>query len=114
MAEGAGVTLAWVGPDGQGTVLELLLAAIPTTVGALLADPAVRARLPVDPAGCGLAIFGRRVSVDAAVGPGDRLEILPPLAVDPKLARQRRVEVARARAADARAAGRQRARSGSA
>jgi uncharacterized protein len=44
---------------------------------------------------CGLAadavgIFGRRVTIDAPLSDGDRVEIYRPLEIDPKEARRRR------------------------
>ncbi len=51
---------------------------------------------------CGLpadvmtAVFGRRVAADARVRDGDRIELLGPLRVDPKVARMRRVAHKRA------------------
>ena len=39
----------------------------------------------------GFAVFGRRVEPTDPVGPGDRIEVLRPLRVDPKEARRRRV-----------------------
>lgn len=38
----------------------------------------------------GFAVFGRRVEPTDPVGPGDRIEVLRPLRVDPKEARRRR------------------------
>lgn len=40
----------------------------------------------------GVAVWGHPVAPDAPLREGDRVELLRPLAVDPKLARQRRVE----------------------
>jgi uncharacterized protein len=48
------------------------------------------------------AIFSRVVALDEVLSPGDRVEILRPLLVDPK--QQRREEAARARAAAGRSA----------
>jgi len=44
----------------------------------------------------GMAIFGRRVSADAVLHDGDRLELLRVLTIDPKEARRRRAETAQA------------------
>jgi putative ubiquitin-RnfH superfamily antitoxin RatB of RatAB toxin-antitoxin module len=41
------------------------------------------------------AIFGVRVAADAALRPGDRVEVLRPLLVDPKEARKRRAAIRR-------------------
>lgn len=40
-------------------------------------------------------IFGKLAALDAAVADGDRVEIYRPLIVDPKVARQRRVDKTR-------------------
>lgn len=50
----------------------------------------------------GMAIFGRRVGEDAVLRDGDRLELLRALVIDPKEARRRRAETARAIKAKAR------------
>ena len=48
------------------------------------------------PADVTAAVFGRRVAADARVRDGDRIELLGPLRVDPKVARMRRVAHKRA------------------
>ena len=75
--------------DGQHRVhLELEAGA---TVGSAL--DAVR-RVPpfasLDLDAVPVGIFGRRVPVDMALSPGDRVEIYRPLQLDPKEARRRR------------------------
>ena len=53
-------------------------------------------------AGCGLprdgisgcSVYGERVGPDAVLHDGDRLEMLPPLRIDPKDARRRRAGAA--------------------
>jgi putative ubiquitin-RnfH superfamily antitoxin RatB of RatAB toxin-antitoxin module len=40
-------------------------------------------------------IFGKRVALDHALSPGDRVEIYRPLAMDPKEARRRRARKGR-------------------
>lgn len=42
-----------------------------------------------------IGIFGRRVALDHALSPGDRVEIYRPLAMDPKEARRRRARAKR-------------------
>ncbi|HEX7250625.1 MAG TPA: RnfH family protein [Burkholderiales bacterium] len=68
-------------PDGAETH-ELELEAGATVRGALAAAGMTA------PHGAG--IFGRRVSLDARLSDGDRVEILRPLAIDPKEERRRR------------------------
>lgn len=99
MADAARVALAFIGPDGQGVVREFDAPPDGLDVRALLGLAAASGVLPADSSGCRLAVFGRPVGPDAWLEPGARLELLPALQVDPKLARQRRVEVARRRAA---------------
>jgi putative ubiquitin-RnfH superfamily antitoxin RatB of RatAB toxin-antitoxin module len=47
-----------------------------------------------------VALQGRRVAPQRVLCDGDRIELLPPLRVDPKLARQRRVDKRRRDAGD--------------
>ena len=44
----------------------------------------------------GMAVFGRRVGEDTVLVEGDRLELLRALTIDPKQARRRRAETAKA------------------
>ncbi len=44
----------------------------------------------------GMAVFGRRIGADTPLQDGDRLELLRTLSIDPKEARRRRAEAARA------------------
>ena len=53
----------------------------------------------VDPAGLGLAVFGRLAGRDTPLRDGDRIEWLRPLVMDPKQARAARAATARKRAA---------------
>lgn len=73
-------------PDGAETH-ELELEADATVRGALAAAGMTA------PHGAG--IFGRRVPLDYRLTDGDRIEILRPLAIDPKEARRRRARRAR-------------------
>lgn len=50
-----------------------------------------------DPAISGYAIFGIAVDANTVLQPGDRLELLRPLQLDPKEARRRRASKARER-----------------
>jgi putative ubiquitin-RnfH superfamily antitoxin RatB of RatAB toxin-antitoxin module len=57
----------------------------------------VLARYPeIDLARNKVGIYGKLAALDTAVAPRDRIEIYRPLSVDPKVARQRRVEKVRA------------------
>ena len=82
------VTVVWATRDVQDIV--------PVTIapGATLAD-AVRAsgliaQYGLDPLVVRYAVFGARAEGDALLAPGDRVEIVGPLIVDPKVARARR------------------------
>lgn len=56
--------------------------------GATVRDAVAAARLT----GTAFGIFGKRVSPDAKLADGDRVEIYRPLAMDPKEARRRRAK----------------------
>jgi putative ubiquitin-RnfH superfamily antitoxin RatB of RatAB toxin-antitoxin module len=93
MAEpGIRVTLAWIeGSDAITRDIEVDAASLPVTYAQLLEMPAVKAALPEwIAAPFGLAVFGRHRQPGEIVAEGDRIELLPPLRVDPKLARLRR------------------------
>jgi putative ubiquitin-RnfH superfamily antitoxin RatB of RatAB toxin-antitoxin module len=71
-------------PDGAVyTVLGVDLPPGSTALDALRACGA-------DPDNMALGVFGRSVEADTPLADGDRLEVYPPLRVDPKTARQRR------------------------
>jgi uncharacterized protein len=77
------------GESGRQTVVALELPA-GCTAGEALARSGVLARHPaVDPGTCGLGIFGREVGRDRVLVDGDRVEVLRPLAEDPKERRRR-------------------------
>lgn len=57
--------------------------------GATVADALAASRVPTEGIG-GQAVHGERVAIDAQLRNGDRLELLPPLRLDPKEARRRR------------------------
>jgi putative ubiquitin-RnfH superfamily antitoxin RatB of RatAB toxin-antitoxin module len=82
------VTVVWATSSLQDIV------EVDLPVGATTADAAARsglvARYGLDMAGLAYAIFGKRARADAALSPGDRVELTRPLAADPKVARARR------------------------
>jgi putative ubiquitin-RnfH superfamily antitoxin RatB of RatAB toxin-antitoxin module len=87
------VQLAWVAGDRvQRRDLVLPGVASGITLGQLRRLPAFLQALPPMADACGLAIFGQRRRDDEPVFDHDRLEFLPPLRVDPKVARQRRAD----------------------
>ena len=67
--------------------------------GAVVADAVAASglieQLPIDAATLALAIFGQRVTAQTPLRDGDRVELLRPLAVDPKDARRRRARTDR-------------------
>jgi putative ubiquitin-RnfH superfamily antitoxin RatB of RatAB toxin-antitoxin module len=81
------IEIVYALPDRAWTVRHVLPA--PATVGQALQRglPDVPG-LQVDPAR--IAVFGRAVGLDSALHDGDRIELLRPLAMDPKEARRRR------------------------
>jgi uncharacterized protein len=72
------------------------------TVGEALEASGVSVRRPGGLAGLAVAVFGRHADPDQQLVDGDRIELLPALTVDPKLARQRRAEKKRREHGDAR------------
>ena len=104
-AGGFSLTLAWIDqgraqsrvwrgpvamPSDDGFLLEVLLAE-PTLLQAL--PEAIRELVAAGRIAC--SVHGRRRGAGDRIKNGDRLELLPPLQVDPKLARQRRVDTRR-------------------
>jgi putative ubiquitin-RnfH superfamily antitoxin RatB of RatAB toxin-antitoxin module len=82
------VTVVWATREVQDVV------PVEVEHGATLAD-AVRAsgliaQYGLDPQRVRYAIFGQRAESGAPLAPGDRVEIVGPLNVDPKVARARR------------------------
>ncbi len=91
-AEAVVVTVACAEPDRQ-TVLAIELPA-GATAGEALERSGIFARHPrLDPAACAIGIFGREVARGHVLRDGDRVEVLRPLADDP---RERRRKLARA------------------
>ena len=67
---------------------DFALRQVDVPVGATARD-ALRA-CGADPEDMALGVFGRPIQADTPLRDGDRLEVYPPLRVDPKTARQRR------------------------
>ncbi len=86
------VEIVYARPEEQSVVHVTL--AQGSTVGDALAAARITERWPELANGyAGLGIYGRRVSADALLRAGDRIEIYRPLVADPKQAR--RVRAAR-------------------
>jgi uncharacterized protein len=88
---------------GRQTVLALEVPA-GCTAGEAIEQSGILARHPaIDAASCGIGIFGREVTRERVLAAGDRVEVLRPLAEDP---RERRRRLARqGRSMNARSAG---------
>ena len=82
------VVVAWPGRV-DSRVLEL-------PEGACAADACAASGLAEGYPLAGMSIFGQRVAGTAILADGDRLELLRALAIDPKEARRRRAQAARA------------------
>ncbi len=103
------VEIVWACTDGSVASVTVALPAgarVRDALVALRADPLGEA--PADAVARGeltTAIYGERCDAVAALHPGDRIELLAALQVDPKLARRRRAEARRAQAAPAKGRG---------
>ncbi|MEI7443702.1 MAG: RnfH family protein [Burkholderiales bacterium] len=93
------VEVCWIGVEPPLRVPVTVPAG--STVAQALAASGVAARIAASgrvPAGQGpldaltVAVLGRRAGPDDRLHDHDRIELLPPLTVDPKVARQRRAE----------------------
>jgi putative ubiquitin-RnfH superfamily antitoxin RatB of RatAB toxin-antitoxin module len=74
---------------GRQTVLALEVPA-GCTAGEALERSGILALHPgIDPAACGIGIFGQEVPRTRVLRPGDRIEVLRPLAEDPRARRRR-------------------------
>ena len=101
MADRIQIEVCWI---GQVPVVRipLSLPAGATVACALQASGVARSIGPGGLDGLGLAVFGRRCAADRVLDDGDRVEVLPPLTVDPKTARQRRADHKRRATGDVR------------
>ena len=88
------VEVCYARADAQ-TLIALVLPSGATVRDAIAASEIARRHPEIDPATAALGIFGKLTSLDAPLADHDRVEIYRPLIVDPKLARQRRVEKTR-------------------
>jgi hypothetical protein len=71
------------------TVLKLEVAANCTAEQALELSGIFALYPGLDPAGCGIGVFGREVARDHPLAAGDRIEVLRPLPEDPRERRRR-------------------------
>jgi len=87
------VLVAYAAP-GVERLVEITLAQGAVVADAVAASGLIE-QLPIDAATLALAIFGQRVTAQTPLRDGDRVELLRPLAVDPKDARRRRARTDR-------------------
>lgn len=104
MAGRLSIEVIWIGVEpprrialevDDGTTVEQALAL--SGVASLIHDRPVGASpdedgLPWEDDSIGVACFGRRVALTDPLHDGDRIELLPRVIVDPKIARQRRAD----------------------
>ncbi|MEJ2768139.1 RnfH family protein [Mycetohabitans sp. B46] len=88
------VQVCYALPDTQ-TLVDLRLPSGATLREAIEASGIVAMHPQIDLAQQRVGVFGRIRALDSVLENGDRVEIYRPLTVDPKLARQRRVDKAR-------------------
>jgi putative ubiquitin-RnfH superfamily antitoxin RatB of RatAB toxin-antitoxin module len=88
------IEVCYARADAQ-TLVALTLPCGATVRDAIAASEIARKHPEIDPAAAKLGIFGKLASLDTPLADRDRVEIYRPLIVDPKLARQRRVEKTR-------------------
>lgn len=84
------VEVCRVDGDGRATLVVVSLPLGASVQEAVLAS-GLMAGSAGSPEGLSLAISGRRVAEHRPLSDGDRVELLPPVLIDPKLARARRV-----------------------
>jgi putative ubiquitin-RnfH superfamily antitoxin RatB of RatAB toxin-antitoxin module len=100
------VELCWVAEGGakapQVCIERLRLPARATVADALSASNRPELSIRLANGLLAAAVFGEAVTRESPLHPGDRIELLAPLVVDPKHSRARRAEVQRHRRGDAR------------
>ncbi len=94
MAERIAIEIACAEADRQ-TVIALHVAAGCTAGEAIERSGIFTLHPALDPAACGVGIFGREVARGHVLAAGDRVEILRPLAEDPKVRRRRLARLGR-------------------
>lgn len=99
------IELAWVGEGGDVVrhALELPEAAtIDDALAALGEALAGGLRARIDDASLAVAVYGKSRTLQSVLHDGDRVELVGPLAVDPRTARRQRVRQQRSDGADRR------------
>lgn len=87
------VSVVYALPNRQ-TVIKLSVSA-KSTIADVIAASGLLSRFPEIDRAPQCAIFGRPVALTAGVLPGDRVEILRPLVIDPKEGRRRAAALAK-------------------
>jgi putative ubiquitin-RnfH superfamily antitoxin RatB of RatAB toxin-antitoxin module len=82
-------------PDGKSTLSSLSMADGATILQAIQASGVLAHHPEIDLSTQKVGVFGKIRKLDAALTDHDRVEIYRPLKVDPKTARQRRVDKTR-------------------
>ena len=82
------VTVAYAAPGVEVMVVVKLSAG--ATINDAVAHSGIVARLKLDPAKLGFAVFGQRAHGDTRLAQGDRIELTRPLIADPKRVRRKR------------------------
>ena len=88
------IEVCYARADAQ-TLIALTLPAGATVRDAIGASEIAAKHPEIDPATAKVGIFGKPATLDTPLTDHDRVEIYRPLIVDPKVARQRRVEKTR-------------------
>lgn len=94
MTKPLSIQVCYALPETQ-TVIALTLPSGATVRDAIDASAIAQRHPEIDPPTAKIGIFGKLATLDALLADHDRVEIYRPLIVDPKLARQRRVEKTR-------------------
>jgi putative ubiquitin-RnfH superfamily antitoxin RatB of RatAB toxin-antitoxin module len=84
------VEVCWIGVEPPLRIA--LSLPVGSTVSQALEASGLADRVGSGLATLGVAVFGRTAAPGDLLHDGDRVELLPPLTVDPKVARQRRAE----------------------
>ncbi len=99
------IEVAWVDAAGRVALRALSLPAgarVDDALGALEPSERDALRAGLDSGGLAVAIYGKAQPREAPLRDRDRVELVATLAVDPKLARRRRVQQRRGEGADPR------------
>ena len=91
------VSVVYCSDAERQTVIELEVADGVTVAQAILASRVLTAHPELDPEKLLTGVFGERVTPNAVLQEGDRVELYRPLKADPKSARRKRASARRAR-----------------